>query len=191
MTEPLSALWSGDAVDARFTDPAALERKRTEFERRVRRRNLIEYLAGGLVIPAFAGVAWLTAQMGEVVMTLGWMLAIAGVVVVLTALYHRAGNLPHRPEADCRSHLRAQLEHQRQALASVPRWYLAPLVPGVLLVLVGSVLPVARDAGWIAALIAFALPAVVVTAVFAGIAWLNRRAARALEAAIAALDALA
>lgn len=191
MTDPLSDLWSGEAAEAHFTEPAALERKQTEFERRVRRRNLTEYLAGGLVIPVFAWIGWLTAQAGEAVLTLGWVLGIAGMVVVLTALRHRAGNLPHRPEADCRSHLRAQLEHQRKALASVPRWYLAPLVPGVAVVLVGSVLPVARDAGWVPALFAFALPALFVATIFAGIAWLNRRAARALEAEIAALDALA
>lgn len=191
MTDPLSDLWSGEAADARFTDPAALESKHTEFERRVRRRNLTEYLAGGLVTPIFAWIAWLTAQAGEVVITLGWVVGIVGMAVVLTALYHRAGNLPHRPEEDCRSHLRAQLEHQHEALASVPRWYLAPLIPGMVLVLVGSVLPIARGAGWVAALFAFAVPALFVAGVFAGIAWLNRRAARALEAEIAALDALA
>lgn len=191
MTDPLLDRWATEGADARFTGADEMAHKRTEFERRVRRRNLIEYAAGGLVIPVFAWVAWLTARAGEVVITLGFGMAITGMVVVLASLYYRASNLPHRPESDCRSHLRAQLEHQRQALASVPRWYLAPLVPGMMLVLVGSALPLARDTSWAAALVGLALPAVVIGAIFIGIAWLNRRAARALEGEIAALDALA
>ena len=189
MTDPID-LWTAHGADARFTDSTALADKRTEFERRIRRRNLIEYLTGGLVIPVFAWVAWLTARAGEIVITLGWGLGIVGMVVVLTALYHRAGNLPNRPEIDCRSHLRAQYEHQRQALMGVPRWYLTPLVPGVVLVFVGSALPIARDLGWGVALAGIALPAAFVAAIFAGIAWLNRRAARTLEREIAALDEL-
>ena len=191
MTDPLFDLWAAESADARFTERDALERKRTEFERRVRRRNLAEYLSGGLVIPVFAWFAWLTAQGGETILTLGWLFATAGMVVVLAALYRRAGNLPRQPETDCRSHLRTQLEHQRRALASVPRWYLAPLTPGIALVLVGSMFPLAREAGWGIALGGVAIPAAVVAAIFAGIAWLNRRAARALEREIAALDALA
>ncbi|RXZ66145.1 hypothetical protein [Pelagerythrobacter rhizovicinus] len=191
MTEPLLEQWAADAADARFTRSEELIRQRTRFERTVRRRNLIEYAAGGVTIPVFAWAGWLTARAGEAVLTLGWALGIVGMVVVLTSLYYRASNLPHRPESDCRSHLRAQLEHQRQALASVPRWYLGPLVPGAVLVLIGSMLPIAREAGWGIALAGMAVPAAVVAAIFIGIAWLNRRAARMLECEIAALDALA
>jgi uncharacterized membrane protein (DUF485 family) len=190
MTDPLFDRWTAEGADARFTQADELVRKRTEFERRIRRRNLIEYAAGGFMVPVFAWLAWNTARAGEMVVTLGWLLSIAGMAVVLTSLYHRASNLPHRPEVDCRSHLRSQLEHQRQALASVPRWYLAPLVPGVALVLVGSTLPMARDLGWGVALAGIAVPAAIVGAIFAGIAWLNRRAARLLEIEIADLDAL-
>ena len=63
-------------------------------------------------------------------------------------------------------------------------------MPGVVLVLVGSALPIARDLGWGVALAGIALPAAFVAAIFAGIAWLNRRAARTLEREIAALDEL-
>ncbi len=191
MTDSLLDRWAAEGADAHFTGPHELAHKRTEFERRIRRRNLIEYAAGGFVVPVFAWLAWQAARAGEMILTLGWLLGIAGMAVVLTSLYHRASNLPHRPETDCRSHLRSQLEHQRQALASVPRWYLAPLVPGVALVLVGSMLPIALNLGWGVALAGIAVPTAIVVAIFTGIAWLNRRAARFLENEIAELDALA
>jgi cytochrome bd-type quinol oxidase subunit 2 len=190
MTDPLFTRWAAEGADARFTDPDALRRMRTQFERRVRRRNLVEYLAGAVVVPVFAFAAWLAVRMGDPILALGWGVGIVGIAVVLTALYHRAGNLAHRPEIDARSHLRAQLVHQREALESVPRWYLAPLVPGIIVVLVATALRVARDGGWLAALLAFALPAIVVGGLFVGVAWLNRRAARFLAREIAALDAL-
>ena len=191
MTEHILRQWAAESAAARFTPDRELAGKQTDFHRRVRRRNVIEYIAGSLVIAVFAWTAWLTAQAGEIVITLGWLCGIVGIAVVMTNLYHRAGNLPHRPEADCRSHLRAQFEHQRQALASVPRWYLAPLLPGVVLIIAGSVLPVAREAGWLAALAAGAGPTAIVVGLFGAVAWLNRRAARMLEREIEALDTLA
>ncbi|USA40589.1 hypothetical protein [Pelagerythrobacter marinus] len=191
MTRTLFDQWAAEGASARFTPGDALADRRTRFERRVRRRNLTEYAAGALVIPVFAWTAWLTARAGEIVLAAGWLAGIVGMVVVLCGLYYRAGNLPHRPEVDCRSHLRAQLVHQRDALASVPRWYLAPLVPGLALVTVGSVLPIARAEGWIVASLAAAGPLALIAGVFAGIAWLNRRAARELAREIEALDSAA
>ncbi|WP_374405687.1 hypothetical protein [Pelagerythrobacter sp.] len=191
MTDPLLESWAGDEADARFTPQEEFARRHSRFERRIRRRNLLEYLAGGAVMAVFGWIAVQTALAGELVITLGWIVAIVGMGVVLLGLHRRASLLPHRLEADGRSHLRAQYERQRRALASVSRWYLAPLVPGMVLVFVGSALPVAREIGWPAALGGLALPALIVTGIFAGIAWLNRRTARALEREIAALDALA
>lgn len=191
MTDPLQQQWAALGAGSQFTRSDELACKRTQFESRIRRRNLVEYAAGGLVMAVFAWTAWLTAEAGEVVVTLGWLLGIVGMAVVLTNLYHRASNLPRCPESDCRTHLRAQLDHQRKAITSVPRWYLAPLVPGIALVIFGSALPIARDAGWCVALAGITLPSAIVAAIFAAVAWLNRRAARMLAREIAALDELA
>ena len=70
---------------------------------------------------------------------------------------------------------RSELVRQRDLLRSVPRWYLGPFVPGLVLTLVG--LWLANPGGsW-----RVGLGAAFVALVFAGVAWLNFRGARKLD----------
>jgi hypothetical protein len=84
--------------------------------------------------------------------------------------------------ADHLAFYRRQLERQRDLVASVSRWYLAPFVPGFLLCIVSNTIERPGPAGrgvlpWIAAAIALSVGALV----FLGIAKLNRMAARKLQ----------
>ena len=128
--DPLS-FWTGSSADARFSDPEACARRSTRFERTIRRRNLIESAAGGVVIVLFTAGAVAAASVGEWAFAAAGALVGAGTAFILWHLHRRGSNLVRRPEDDCRTHLLGQLARQRDLLRRVPQWYLAPLLPGI------------------------------------------------------------
>ncbi|WP_209347594.1 hypothetical protein [Pontixanthobacter sp. CEM42] len=184
------AQWGALETNATFTQPTESTMRLTQFERKIRRRNIIEYTAGLLVIAVFGWVAWLSANAGEYLVTASWLTLIAGNIVVMVNLRRLASNLVRSPETDCHSHLRAQMVHQREALQSVAKWYVGPLVPGLLLAIVAMAIMTAETAGWLAAMVGLFIPALFVGAILAGVIWLNRRAARTLSDKIAEMDRL-
>ncbi len=156
----------------------------------MRNRNLREYLAVLVVVPLFAVAA---ARSHEIITSFGHALVALGAVFVARHLRARGGNHPP-PAADAPTrervaHYRAELTRQRDLLASVARWYVLPVVPGILLVLVGTGLDLVTH-GTPPHRVAFALGAalLVMAAVAAGVLLLNRRAARAMGREIEALD---
>ncbi len=88
--------------------------------------------------------------------------------------------------ASWRDFHRAELVRQRDALRSVWLWYLAPMLPGMLLLFAGS--SQVLSGGW-PALVSFGLVAAFVGAVFVTIGVLNSKAAKRLQEEIEALDA--
>ena len=180
--------WTDSHATARFSDPDTIRRRTTMFERTIRRRNAIEYGAGIIVIAAFGWTGFAALSEGRVFPALAVLAIIAGVLVTLWNLHRRAGLLPPAPEEDCRTHLLAQLQRQQNALASVPRWYLAPLVPGLVLFALATGASIAPALGWLAAAMLAFVSLGVAGAVFALIARLNRNAARRIAAQIAALE---
>jgi hypothetical protein len=163
----------------------------SQFEKKVRRRNLIEYTAGLLVIGGFGWVAWLAADAGESLVAASWLTLIVGNLVVMFNLHRFASNQSRSPEDSCHNHLRSQMVSQRDALRSVAKWYIGPLVPGLLLALIAMILVVAEKASLGVAIAGLMGPALVCAAIFGGVIWLNRRAANMLSAKIADLDELA
>jgi hypothetical protein len=87
-------------------------------------------------------------------------------------------------EEEIASH-RRQLERQRDLLAGIWRWYLGPLVPGLVLFAVSLPFEQSRSGprAWIGTAVVLSIGA----AVFVGIARLNRMAARQLQRKIDAL----
>ena len=185
MNNPPFPQWTSLSQDAEFALPGTFAVKSSKFERKIRRRNMLEYVFGAFCIVIFGWVAWLTASEGAWLMTVGWITLIIGLIMVLTNMALVASNLERRPELDCRGHLRAQLQRQKEALESVTRWYLAPLVPGMVLVLGAGMFQAAGNVGWPEAALGAAL-----RVSFGGIRWLNHRAARKLVDEIEQLDAL-
>lgn len=113
------------------------------------------------------------------------LIALGGVVVA--AVLHRRGHAARQEPAlhastreVARWHL-AELERQRELLSNVPRWYLGPFVPGVLVVLAGAWRASPEQGPRVG------LTALAMAAVFLGVAALNRRAARQLGERIDAL----
>ncbi len=181
--------WGSAAHDAQFSQARSCETRATRFERRIRVRNAIEYIAGALVALLFGGATIAALLRGEIAFALGFLLVLAGTAAVLWNLHRRGANLERHPEDTCRAHLRRQYEHQRAALAAVPAWYIGPLLPGTLAIYATVTAKVAEKAGWATALSGIAGPAAITFGLFAAIALANLWGARRLAREIAALDA--
>lgn len=150
------------------------------YERRIRRRNAIEYAASAVVVVLFGAYAFLLPGL---LVKLGSVLVIAGTLVVVWQL-HRRASVEQTSASDCTSHLRGLLERQRDALRSVALWYLGPLVPGMAVLLVGlyiRAMPVPQ------ARLRVLIVAGICVFVFAGVWLLNRWGAKRLQKQIDAL----
>lgn len=148
-----------------------------KFARRIRIRNLVEYLAAVVVIGAFG---WYAYAIPGLLVKLGSLMVVAGTMIVVWQLHRRAAPLP-TSGMDCLAHLRAELIRQRDALRSVTVWYLGPMVPGMALFLIGLYLyvpPARRHVLFTAALC---------IVVFAGVWALNYWGASRLQKRIDAL----
>lgn len=182
--------WSGMNADAQFSTPEACQRHATSFEKLIRRRNLIEYAAGVLVFGLF-GLGGATALLaGEVGFAIAMFAVIVGTGFVLWKLYRDGSNLDRRPESSCKEHLRNQLLRQRDLLKGVPKWFLAPFIPGILGVYFAAAYGVAQVRGWEVALDGIWQPLALTAAFFCLVAWLNLRAARQLDRQVASLEAI-
>jgi hypothetical protein len=171
-----------------------LIKKESKLARTVRFRNVREYVAGVIVIGAFVvyAVAIPGASPSAWMMRLACALIALGTALVLARLRRDGSPLEapsaSAPTADHVAHHRASLTRQRDLLRGVPKWYIGPLVPGVVVFFVAAWLhapetvPLARRAfvAGEAVVICFAMFGVIIAA--------NRFAARKLEADIEALD---
>ena len=167
---------------------AEIHARATRFQSGIRTRNLTEYAAGLLVIGVLGWVAW---QVPEPVVRLGAGLIIAGAVYVMWKL-HVLASASSRAEIDQAVSLadfhRRALQRQRDALATVWRWYLAPFVPGILVFVGGTTLVADTGLPLMARLTSFAFSAALVAGLFTAIAWLNARAVKQIDAQIAELE---
>ena len=186
-----TSFWTRQESDASFSAPVDCEARGTAFERKIRRRNTLELVAAAFVVLAFGATAGIFAAAGD------WSLAIAPVLIVLAALFvvtklFRDGSIEtRRPEDSCVGHLRRQLVRQRDLLRGVPKWYLAPFLPGMIGFYLAFAAKDAETVGWIPALEAIWFNLATIVVLFVGIAWLNLHAARKLDREIGALDVAA
>jgi len=188
---PPLPLWQSFAADASFSDPGDCEQKATRFEKRIERRNWLEH-AAGLSVIAFFGIGSVIAfVLGEWLIGATFVMIVLGTLITMRNLQRRATNLARRPEDPCRVHLRRQYQRQYDALRSVPRWYVGPIVPGMVLFYLAVTDRVADEIGWERALEGAIGPAAVTVGILAFVLLANWYAARWLKREIDALDALA
>lgn len=185
MTDSISAVWTRQQQDAVPPDPITLMAAEARLRRRLWRRDAVEYAAGALGLALFAWTAVRTPDWG---VRAGFAAIGIGMLILLVNLWRRRPRTPNAVEAASFAFHRAQLAAQRQVLDSVWRWYLAPLVPGMVLLLLAIGHAAAQHMPLWAAAVSVALGALPVAAVFWGINRLNRTAARRLQQRIDALD---
>ena len=162
----------------------ALKKKAHRFSIQVKIRNATEWLAAAFVIVIFL---WMAA-VNELppVTRLGAVLIALGSAYVAWRIY-RDGRLRELPDAalDTNRYVKAyrdNLEAQADLLQNVPRWYLGPFVPGMVIFFAGFI--IAAPAAWLKVMPVMAGCA----AVFVAIGWLNRYAAKKLRRRAAELQ---
>ena len=188
MTDSYTSFWTARETDASFSPPMDCEARATAFERKIGRRNSLELIAGAFVVLDFGASAGIFATAGEWVLAVGPVLTVLAALFVIAKLYRDGSIEARRPEDSCVGHLRRQLVRQRDLLRSVPKWYLAPFLPGMLGFYLAFAAKDAAVVGWSAALGHIWVNLAGTAALFVFIAWLNLNTARNLDRQIAALD---
>ena len=180
----LKALWQSDtAVQTVAFDLDEIKERAHAFERKIRRRNILEWLACAAVIALFGRDALTGAHTLEV---LGNWMTVAAAIGIAAYLFLK-GRVSQEvdPALDGQKFLKAHadaLRAQARLCATTPLWYLGPLAVGLTLLMTarfpaeGSMVP-------------WALTLAFVGLTFGGIWVFNLRAARRLRDQAAALDA--
>jgi hypothetical protein len=180
--ENFRELWQRQEVENVTITIDEIQKRAARLERRIRGRNLREYAAGVIVIALFALAALRQPGWRAIPQ---WLL-VAGTIYVLVQL-HRRGSARSIP-ADAglvlslRLH-REELERQRNALRSIWSWYLLPIVPGLVALLIVTAIGRGINVAWWLLAAGFPL-------VFAGLWKLNHRAAQRLDRQISELKSM-
>jgi hypothetical protein len=128
------ALWQSMPTDIIVISAEEMRLRAVKFEKRVRSRNLREYIACGFVVVVFCWYATFSST------TILW--PIANLIIVLATIYvgfslHQKGKAAKTPAGGSVPSLidfhREALVRQRDALKTVWRWYLLPFAPGLVL----------------------------------------------------------
>ncbi len=184
MTDARKLWTAGSKAPAEVSMEAVLARE-VKFKRAVRISHAMEHAAGVFVVGFFVAGAALPEQLGlPPIARVGAALIACGAVFVMTYLALRGRPREARRDASTLACYRAELEHRRALLASVPRWYLAPFMPGMVVFLAGIAIDKWGEPQTLPTL-AFVLA--VVIAVNVSIVVLNRRAAAKLGRELAEL----
>ena len=182
---PPQQLWQSQPVEGIQMSPGAIRKRSGKFESTILWRNRREYV--GALIPAVL-FAFSFAKTHDILFRIAFGTLIAGLAFMVFHLHQRgsARTLPETLGAStCVQFFRGELERQRDLVANVWLWYLAPLVPGFVLYTAayGRALPYPVNlAGmvWLDGIVA---------AVFFFVWKLNQRAARSLQRLIDELQA--
>lgn len=182
--DDLKRLWKEQPMIATTLPVDELKAAAKRLRRRIVFRNATEYVACVLVIASFA---FYIVRFPFPLMRAGSVLIILGTLVVGWQLSRRASSQPLPGDLGAQSWLafqRAQLVRQRDALRSVWLWYVAPLVPGLVVFRWGVETELGAGAPFARGHLADGVVALVFLAVIALNAW----GARKLQQRIAALD---
>jgi hypothetical protein len=171
--------WQGQGGGAAPFSLEQLRGKAGTFQTQIERRNVAEYVGMALGLPVFL---YSMCQSPFVWMRVGDGLMVAGVTYMGYQL-HRRGSSSAMPAdmawKNCLEFHRGELERQRDALVSIWKWYLGPVVPG-LLTLIGGAAVSAFQRSTAAGMKALGIAAMVAMALWF-VGWLNRRAAGKIQ----------
>lgn len=180
------ALWQSQPVKVRQFSAEEVQTLHERLQTRVRWRNAREYAGGALAIAASSWSVWRAESLGE---RLGHSILIAGLLYVGVQLWSCGSARASAGTAaaqSCVAFYGAELQRQHDLLRGAWRWYLAPLVPGLLMLFASH----AARAAAVRPLLVLpvALAAAATAAVFVGIGKLNQHAAARLRNEIRRLE---
>jgi hypothetical protein len=187
-------LWQGQGSESFSMTVEELRKTSAKFTRKIRFRNIREYLAAVIVVSAYGYYIY---RFHNLTVRIGSAMVIAAALWVSYRIYKKASPAAMGSSKDgqsCVDFHRSELMRQRDLLATVWTWYLLPFTPGLVVFLVGLIeialaKPGARQhpGGMI---IGYGVVFAVCAATFIFLGWLNGWAARKLQKQIDALDAL-
>jgi predicted NBD/HSP70 family sugar kinase len=185
----LKSLWLSQDQEPFAMSVSEIHARAERFQGRIRTRNVIEYGAAAFSIVAFGVFAII---LPDPIIRIGVALIIAGLIYVCWKL-SRLGRAAHDNDraraASIADFHQSELMRQRAALASVWRWYIAPLVPGLVVFVAGVALaipaPISEKLSLFGTTLGFA------ALVFAAVIWLNGQAVKRIDAELAALREVA
>ena len=186
MSEPAIQFWVSQPVEPLTIDTTEMKVRADVFARRLHRRDAIEYAAGGAVVVAFGSIGFLFS---DTFFRIACGTIILGTLMVMRNLWmRRVKSSPQALAQASHVYYRDELVRQRDSLASVWQWYLAPFVPGVAMFLLAIWRLAAQTLGPVEAITGLLPAAFSISGMFIAIHWLNRIAARRLTREITALE---
>jgi hypothetical protein len=182
---PVQEIWQSQPVEVTKMSVEELRRRAGKFERRIRWRNIREYVAS---LIATGLMAYFYIGANDVASRVTFALFIAAMLWIVVTL-HRIGSAKRTPlDVDTlttHQFYRADLERQLAVVKTVWWWYLAPMVPGMIGCSVSYIMKPHHAAAWAG----LALMNALFIVSFYGVWKLNMRAARCLERMINDLNA--
>jgi uncharacterized membrane protein len=183
-------LWRKQPAEDATVSMDIIHHRAQEFQSHIRRRNLREYLAAVVVVFGFVRFLWIYP---------GWMTKAGSALSIVAALFvmwqlHRRGGSQPLPGTSGMSIIdfhRAEIMRQRDLLRSVGSWYLAPFVPGLILLMMGRYFQVHAPGRTLAADHRVIILGTAIVFLVLGAVWLvNRWAADRLQRKIDQLDGM-
>ena len=130
----LCMTWQEQTVMARPVDINDLVERARAFQRKIRWRNRVEYAAVLIGAAAYLGYIWLLENPW---IRVGSLLFVLGGLSVIYQFHRRASSKTVPAGANCAEFHRRELQRQRDALRSIMRWYVGPLIPGAIVFNIG------------------------------------------------------
>lgn len=183
-----TAIWKEQTMQAQTFTPEMLARRARGLDDHIRRRNVFEYAAAGIVIVFCLVISALLLSSGiettaDAISLAGTLTLAAGCGVVIWQMHARTGTpRAHAGDNTTFASMRAELVRQRDALRRVWLWYLVPFAPGLLLIYGADLFRPGANL----VLGAVLLIGTLALAVF--LCWLNLVAARRMDTEIERLD---
>jgi hypothetical protein len=174
----LQALWQSQPPTERAMSIEEVQEKARRLERRIARRNRLEYIAAVVVM---FGYGWILWRVPFATARIGAGLIIAATIFTCYRLHVHGSTASLRTDLGVKTSLefyRVQLERQRDLLHSVWRWCLLPFIPGFLVLLIGQALAQPARVAFVVAYGVLAL------CLGVGLHALNRRAAARIQRAL-------
>lgn len=172
---PMQELWQQQPVEGTHMSIDEIRRRASRFEKRMLRLNIREFVAGGI---GMALLGFFLSRAHDSLSRVGFALLIAGEAYALFHLYWkgRPGTASERVGTQCAEFFVEELERTRKLVSNL-WWYLGPLVPGLVVLTVGSALAHPQPG----VLIRLAIVNLAIAAGFIFVIRLNARAARCLQ----------
>ena len=180
----VKSIWCGQRTEETHVTLENIRLRASEFQKRAGARMRREYVACALVVLAMGYYCWVLP---------GWMLKVGSALIIIATAFvaaqlHRRTaphSFPAVGEIVLAEFHRRELVRLRDAARSVWRWYIAPFVPGMSLMIIGRALQFPAGSRQIVVLCG-----IIVAFVF-GILWImSERGAERLQRRIDELDRL-